>query len=203
MSWTVEEQRHVGTVLLGSWPSQVAAWGREAIAAYVAELQGRGLTAEQAIGALRSCEATFPPSAGELFRAARVDPALPTFDEALFLIRRAQRARATGLFTSEAQMLAAIDEAALEQLRRIAHPLVVAFAERQGMRRLASLELDDPEYGELRRRELRDAWDRHLEACDGREVAAIAAGRRDGLQRLDPLAAIAGPARELPAGDGA
>jgi hypothetical protein len=51
--------------------------------------------------------------------------------------------------------------------------------------------LDDPDYGELRRKELRGGWDRHVEAFDGRNVALLAAGpRHAGLRQLDPLAAL-------------
>ena len=167
----MSDWRDVGTTLLGTWPSQVASWGREAIAAYVAELQARGLDPDGAIATLRSCEDRFPPSAGEIAAAARRDPSQPTFDEMLVLLRRAMKA------ANPAQRLAD---------RRI----VAAFVERQGWGRLRNLPLDDPDWGEKTRRELREAWDRHVEAFDGREAAALASGDRDGLQRLDPLASL-------------
>jgi hypothetical protein len=72
------------------------------------------------------------------------------------------------------------------------HPLVQAFVNRQGIRRLSLLEVDDPEWGEVKRKELRDAWDRHVEAMADRDVAELVAGgeRRPGLNRFDPLAAL-------------
>jgi len=43
-----------------------------------------------------------------------------------------------------------------------------------------------------------DPWytERHVEAFDGREVAALASGRPDELKRLDPLAALGVVKRE-------
>jgi hypothetical protein len=81
---TDTDWKPVATALLGSWPSQVASWGREALAAYVAELEARGVRPEAALVAIRSCpaEQKFPPSAPELAALARRDPSRPTFDEA-------------------------------------------------------------------------------------------------------------------------
>lgn len=61
MKWTDVSRR-----LLGAWPGQVAAWGRQGIEAYVEELQRRGLTPESASAALDRYSGTFPPSAPEL-----------------------------------------------------------------------------------------------------------------------------------------
>ena len=69
--------------LIGSWPSQVNSGGRETIAAYVAELEARGVSPDAALVAIRSSDGEFPPSAGKLAAAARTDPSAPTFDELL------------------------------------------------------------------------------------------------------------------------
>lgn len=66
MSWD-----DVATELLGSWPSVVSSWGREAIAAYVGALQSRGLTCDAALVALRRADGAFPPSAGEVTKTAQ------------------------------------------------------------------------------------------------------------------------------------
>jgi hypothetical protein len=113
----------------------------------------------------------FRPSVSELLAACRSDPSAPTFDEALLLIRRAMKA------ADPAERLAA------------SHPLVVSFVERQGWDRLRTLPLDCPDWGEKTRREFREAWDRHVESQDRRQVAALASGR-GGLKQLDPLASL-------------
>jgi hypothetical protein len=81
--------------------------------------------------------------------------------------------------------------------------MVRAFVLRQGIERLRHLPLDDPDWGFKRRDELHKAWAAHVEAFDGREVAALASGGRGELERLDPLAAL-GIGRDrpqLPAGE--
>jgi hypothetical protein len=114
------------------------------------------------------------PAVSDLLAELRHDASAPTFDEALVLLRRAL-SHSTG------------DREALDALQ--AQPLVGAFAQRQGTQRLRMLPVDDPDWGEKTRRELREAWDRHVDAFDGREVAALAAGTGE-LRQLDPLAAL-------------
>lgn len=124
----------------------------------------------------------FRPSVAELLAAARRDPAVPTFDEAYRLIFGPGGVFRTGRTDD-------------------VHPLVLAFVERQGPQRLRTLPLEDPEWGHRHRTDLQRAWEAHVDAFDGREVAALAAGTgQDGLHRLDPLAALTGPRRELEAG---
>jgi hypothetical protein len=196
MTWTADELREIGTALLGSWPGTMAAWGREAVAAYIAELQARGLAAEGVLTAIRTWPAgsDFPPSAPNLAAAARRDPSQPTFDEALVLIQRALRAWNSPLrgdFANEAEMLKARERHVIGSAQGV-HPLAAAFIHRRGIRQLQKeiAELGDEEYGSLRRRDLQQAWEAHLEAFEGREISALVAGRRDGLRQLDPLAAL-------------
>jgi hypothetical protein len=175
----MSEWRDVGTVLLGSWPTQVAAWGREGIAAYLGELKGRGLTPEAAITALRCCSDRWPPNASEVAAQARRDPSQPTFDEALVLMRRSLKAE---------------DPIVWLQNRK---PLVASFLDRTGLDRFRVLPIDDPDWGERHRRDLRDAWDRHTQAMEGREIAALASGPRTGLRQLDPLASLSTPTPQI------
>lgn len=65
--------RPVAQALLGSWPQQVTSWGREGLAAYLAELEARGISPEAALQAIRSWPAgsDFPPSAPNLAARAR------------------------------------------------------------------------------------------------------------------------------------
>jgi hypothetical protein len=164
----MSEWKDVGQVLLGSWPSQVASWGREGIAAYLVELQGRDLTPDAVIVALRSSESKWPLAASEVAAATRIDPFRPTFDEAYPAIYRC---------------------AARGVLDVGLHPLVASFISRQGLLRLGSLPLDCSEWGNKHRCDLEGSWNAHVEAMDGREVAQLAGGRGE-LGRLDPLAAL-------------
>lgn len=143
------------------------------------------------------------PKPGEIVERSRRDRGTPTFAEAYRLIfgprgvlkaRPAQRVFADAGARGRAEQQAALDRAASM------HPLVAAFVERQGVDRLRGLELDDPDYGPVRRRDLEQAWNEHVEAFDGREVAALAAGAprgQAGLHTFDPLAVLA-PGRPAP-----
>lgn len=173
------------------WPG--TKWDDAMIAVWFEDLQRFPVDGvRQALERLkREHTLAFAPAIGAVLERLEKpdDPSQPTFEEALVLLLRSFRARPERMiFQHEGQQLAAEDEASL-QLLRDAHPLVLSFAERQGMRRLKELPLGDLEWGEQRRRELRDAWERHLQATDGREIAALASGR-EGLRQLDPLASL-------------
>jgi hypothetical protein len=138
----------------------------------------------------------FRPSASELLAEIRADHSKPTFEEAYELIfgrRGALKADAPGVFPSTQAMHKARVEAIMARAGEM-HPLIGSFIERQGATRLLNLPVHHEEWGEQRRRELREAWDRHTEAFDGREVAALASGRPEGLRELDPLAVLDIPA---------
>ena len=199
---SAEDWRPVAKAMLGTWPEKVAAWGREGLAAYTAELAARGVTPDMALQGIRTYDpaADFPPSAAKLAQAARRDPSRPTFDEALVLLQTALKARPprsgpVARYDSLGARWAAEHQAVMNRAQEL-HPFVAAFIARQGVDLLRRLELDDPEYGPVRRRDLAEAWDRHVEAFDGRDTAALASGdRRRALTRLDPLAALTGPER--------
>lgn len=190
--------KDIARALLGSWPNQVANWGRDGIAAYVEEVLARGISPDQALHAIRGCPAdqAFPPSAPELAGLARQTEAgpAPTFDEALTLIYgkggilRARPEQRT--FDTVAEQARAVNGARVARARQL-HPLVGSFAVRYGLERLHLLPINDPDYGGVRRRELERAWTQHVEAMQGRELAAIAIGEpRRGLTKFDPLAAL-------------
>jgi len=164
-----------------------------------------GFAADAIAAALRALLARggkWRPRPSEVIAEIRKDPSKPTFEEAYRLIfgrGGALKARPPRgqTYANEAAMIGAHDDAAQARAWEL-HPLVGSFVERYGVRRLATLEIDHPEYGELKRRELREAWDRHCEAMDGRDVAALAAGRRRGeLAAFDPLAAIKAGAHQV------
>lgn len=187
MTWTGEEQRAVGTALLGSWPGTITSWGKEAFAAFVGQLEARGLDADAVLRAILAWPAgsPFPPSAPDLAGAARQDPTRPTFDEMLEQLEVCLAARTAvrkGLWRDGERRAA--DEQAMRDRARgdDVHPSVARFIEAQGgPGRLRSLSLFDRanEYREARRRDLRSAWEEFGQADSERERFALAdAGRR-------------------------
>lgn len=196
MTWTNDDRKQVVSLLLGSWPGTMAAWGREAITAYLTVLEQRGLTAEQVSNAILAWPSgsDFPPSAPNLAAAALKDPSTPTFDETLTLIRAALRAYnlpLKGDFTAEAQMIRAREQNVLDRARDM-HPLTGAFIARHGVGRLMDeVSALDGEYGAIRRNELAEAWEHHVDAMRDRDVHSLtAADRRGELRKFDPLAAL-------------
>jgi hypothetical protein len=197
---TTAQWSDVGTALLGSWPNQIAAWGAEGIQAYLNELAARDVDPDRALVAIRRCPAgqKFPPSAPELAALGRTDPSIPTFAEMLVLLNGrggVLHARVRSFKSSwESGERDRLDREAMMRRAYVAHPLVASFVERQGLGRLLSLNLDDEQFGEPRRRALQIAWEQHVEVTEDRDTAAIAAGGRRGqLGRFDPLAAIGAP----------
>jgi hypothetical protein len=120
----------------------------------------------------------FLPSLGQLLKAISLDPSVPTSADAVQLVERCSRDTDRPLPSD-------------------LHPLVVSFIERQGRKRLGQVPLGDPDWGEKHRRDLERAWEAHVEAFEGREVAARAAGAGGDLKHLDPLAALARPQLHL------
>lgn len=213
MMWTDETWAKFFDLLDNGWPGDL---DPDATDAYQVLLDGTDpAMIVEALRRLLHRGARFRPSAAEILAAAREDPSKPTADEALELIfgrggvLAARPKRRVGIILADER------EQLLEEARRdrlaAMHPLVAAFVERQGgLRRLARLNLDGPDADgidrtELRRRELAMAWNEHVEAFDGREVAALASPRSTAgqLTRFDPLAALgttAPPAAALPVG---
>jgi hypothetical protein len=219
--WTSAARTSIATTLLGSWPSLVNSWGREALAAYVRELEARCLTPDDALVALRMCDGQFPPSAPELAALARRDPSRPTSAEALAAIfgpdgvlhpftsrAREMRERIAAcergcsdgwLIDDESNtaapcdcrgMSAAATDAVMLARAADVHPLLAAFVQTQGLDRLRRLDLDDPDWGQARRKQLADEWEEFVDVNETRDVAALTAGRRGGLGRVDPLRAL-------------
>jgi hypothetical protein len=187
MSWDADRWDAFCGLVEEAWPGEFDDVARKSWRVLLDEIDPQA-----AIGGMRRllfAGGTFRPSVSELLAAVRLDPSAPTFDEAYQL-----------LFGPRGAMLGYDVEEVSQRLDTI-HPLIGTFVRRQGYRRLKELPLDDPNWGEQRRRELREAWDRHVEATDAREVAALALGEgHEGLRKLDPLASLPGPRRELPSG---
>jgi hypothetical protein len=193
----------VARCLLGTWPSQVARWGEEGIAAYLAELAARKVSCEQALLALRCYDPTadFPPSAATVAQQARRDPSLPTGEEAVVLVRWALGARAptTKTVWADGERQNADRRAMLERASEC-HPWLAAFITRY-LPRLAALDLAD-DAAPWDRRTLIEMWRAFVEKAQERDLAALLrGGSRGELGRFDPLAVLtAGAPRELKAG---
>ncbi len=204
--WTPTEWDGFCSLLLNGWPGE---FGPENATAYRVLLDGYSPDELRiALTALIARGSRFRPSASELAAEVRRDAGRPTWAEAEQLIfgpRGALAARLpAGGYDSEAAMEAGRDLAALERAESM-HPSVLAFLNRQGVRRLRTLEVACPEYGPVRRRELADDWQQMHDAFDERQIAAIvAAGVRAAgeLTRMDPLTALglAEPRAQLAAG---
>ncbi len=161
-------------------------------------------TAEQVMAALKALRGSrFRPAAGEIVEAIEgTTAAKPTWDEAWLLIRRALNARVSRPYAGR-DFDRAKHEAVREALEGM-HPLIGAFVHRQGIRHLLYLPVDDPERGHWEVKTLREAWLAHVDAMAGRELTALVAkSGRGELGRLDPLARLGAPVRELDAGGGA
>jgi hypothetical protein len=165
MSWTEEQWDAFCAMLQGGFPGDFTDEERSTWRIFFDEVDPQlavaGLKRVVFAGTFK-----FRPSVSELMGAIRNDPSVPTFDEAYPTIYSA---------------------AAAQQIPQT-HPLIAGFIEWQGLSRLGQLPLDDPDWGEKTRRDLEAAWDRHVEACDGREVMALASNGEP--RRLDPLASL-------------
>jgi hypothetical protein len=150
----------------------------------------------------------FRPSVAEVVAELRNDPSAPTFDEMMELVfgrggvLSARTSINKGVWVMGERD--ALDIEAMQQHAATMHPLVQSFVDRQGLHRLRRLNIDDEEYGAIRRRELAQAWEQHLEAMHGRDIAAMTTGRGNGsLTKLDPLSVLRGtrPVGQLVGGD--
>lgn len=129
------------------------------------------------------------PSVSVIVGLIRKDPSLPTFEEMVRLVygRRGVMSATpdTSYFSYEDLARARLDRA------KTMHPLVASFVLRIGLRRLGTLPLGDPKYGEANRLDLKRSWETHVETFDERTAAQLAAGTsQQGLQQLDPLAVL-------------
>lgn len=140
----------------------------------------------------------FRPSVSQVLEAARRDPSRPGFDEMLELVYgrtgviRTGSLAERGRFKDDGEKRAAFRDAAIARAREL-HPLVGRFVAVQGLDRLRTLPLEDPQWGTKHRADLERAWKDHVETWDGREVAILAAGpdrQHLGVRRFDPLAAL-------------
>lgn len=198
MPWTDTEWAQFIALISRGFAARDAFTDADAAAYRLLLDQTEPAAALQALQVLVAEGQAMRPRPGEIVKRIRRDAGTPTFIEAYRLIfgpRGVLRALpAERVFPDAGARARAEEQAALDRATTM-HPLVAAFVQRQGVDRLRGLELDCPEYGPVRRRQLEQEWNDHVDAFDGREVVALAAGRsRDGLRQLDPLAALQPPA---------
>lgn len=165
---------------------------------------------EAALRAVRELVAkgtVFRPKPGEIVERCRRDRTTPTFDEMFTLLFCANpsvlRPRVgPGTWPDAASKQREEDAAAWSRIQEL-HPLIGRFCAQQGLERLRTIQVNDPDSGHWRRDELRASWADLIDAFEDREVAAIALGTgREGIRQLDPLAALGldgPPAKRVPA----
>lgn len=194
-------------------------FGEVQAAAYHTLLSGHSTS--EIMGAVRKLVANgqvFGPTPGEIVSAIHQDVSVPTFPEFEAMVygpegvmKTAKRAvtarkRQNGIHAGTGPQIG-LDEAervfvdAGQARSDELHPVLGSFVARVGVRRLRDLELDDPDYGPIRRRDLEREWDEHVEVSGHRDAAHIASGDRRGeLGRFDPVSYLRSPAPALKPG---
>lgn len=208
MPWPQDTWDDFAGLLTSAWPGEFTADQRAAYRVLLDDVEPQAVVG--ALKRLLHAGQRFRPSVAEILAAVRDDPSRPSFEEAYAAIYGSRgilaARREPGAYADLGAMRRAESEAAKARAADF-HPLIAGFVLRYGIDRLRTLELHDPQWGDAKRKELHDAWDRHVEAFEGREVAALAAGTgARGLRQLDPLKALGlePPATPLlPAGDAA
>jgi hypothetical protein len=173
-------------LLEAGWPAGNDPFDQRKADAYRAMLDGHD-PAEVALALRRIMErgGTYRPSIAEIIAAINADPGLPTWAEAYQTI-----------------VAACWNPGRLDD----AHEAVRLFVRAQGLGRLQTLPLNDPDWGHVERKRLRDEYDRFVERYqerrrEGRALEALGRATRRELERLDPLAALRRP-RLLELADG-
>lgn len=172
---TDEEWDLIEGVLEECWPGD---WNERTGPSYRLLLDD--YPAASVVGALRKHVAAGPkyrPSASELGGALNEDPGIPTWTEVEEALLGPRGILRTG-----------------RELPEGSHEVLVAFVGAAGRERLGQRPFDDPQWGEVERRRLREDWDRFAERAEERRVHGLAlasVGAPSGeLRRLRPLAAL-------------
>lgn len=177
-------------VLDGGWPGDFTEEDERAYFFLLSDF-----SAAAVMGALRALRGRkFRPAASEIMEAlSPEDAGTPTFDELVRLLydpRGVLNVRVRGTVDTNPAYRRDVEAAVTERLEGV-HPAVGGFVRSFGVYRLRHLDVEDPDEGHWRRRELKEAWEAYVAAADGREIAVLASGARSGnLSRLDPLAVL-------------
>lgn len=157
---------------LAAWPGEFTDAKRAGYAAVLDDENPDAVLA--AVKRLAKRGGSHRPSPSEISGEIRSDPTRPTFDEVLAQLVRAVQVRP--------------DAAVLERGAGWMHPYALAFLKSFGVDRFRRLEIYDDDYGDLRTRELRDAWMRFETVAETRERHGLelAPGRNGTLRQLEP-----------------
>lgn len=179
MTWTDDTWRAFHSLLEEGWPGEFDTAQSNAYLVLLDDIDP--VRAARAVKALLRTS-KWRPSAAEIVQACQADHRRPTFDEAFHILfehaHSPLKARSTGEAVQRAMSF---------------HPLIARFVQVMGRDRLAYMEVFDPDYGRVRRQELRTTWAEIDETTRGRDIAAMVAGsgeRHGQLGRFDPLRAL-------------
>lgn len=156
MPWTDQTWDAFCSLLEHGWPGPFPSEAGDAYRLLLDDVEPEATFA--AVKTLIKQGKPFRPSVAEIAGEAIADPSKPTFDEALHAIRRVVPIHP--------------DTAALERAEGI-HPYLRAFIESVGLDRLRRWPIDDPEFGQLETKKLREAWDRFVERADHRTASGM------------------------------
>lgn len=123
----------------------------------------------------------YRPLPGEVVGALRADPSAPTFAEALRDLRRALAVRQSYFAKDDEK-----ERVCVEWLEQHSHELVARFFEAQSYGRLSRLPIDDPDYGQLEIKRLREDWEAFTERAEDRRAAGLPAGTGTRRRQLGP-----------------
>ncbi len=178
-AWTDDQWEAFTGLLDEGWPGQLTDSAGDAYRVLLDDINPA--TAARAVKALLRTS-KWRPSAAEIVQACETDHRRPTFDEAFHILFEHPRSPLKAKTTGEAV-----------QRAMAFHPLIARFVQVMGRDHLAMLPVFDPDYGRVRRQELRTTWQEIDETTRGRDIAAMVAGsgeRRGQIGRFDPLRAL-------------
>ncbi len=184
---TADEFAPAAQILDGAWPGEFTDAEEGAYVFLLGDF-----TAEQVMAAIKALRRSrFRPAASEIVEAIEgTKAARPTFDEALRLIFAhggvlSAQPPPRGMWIGDSRRVAR--DAARAARMAMLPPLVASFVHRVTFGRLDHIDLEN----EWHRKEMREAWEAHVAAQDGRELSALVArSGRGELGRLNPLAAL-------------
>jgi hypothetical protein len=155
-----------------------------------------GEVVEGAVKALVLDPKPWVPAVPEIIGQIRkmVEPPVPAWPEVRNALLRALSVGAKrNYFASDEEK----QVKAVRWLEEKIHPVVARFFEMETYERLARIEWDDPEYGMLREKELRERWEEFIDVARARmerglALEAAGGGMQLGPRRLDAAASLLG-----------
>jgi hypothetical protein len=168
-----DEWAGICTLLENGWPGEFGDAARVSYRLLLDDFDPAQI--EQALKLLVRSGGTFRPSASEVAGAITADPSTPTFTEALRDLRRALAVRQSYFAKDDEK-----ERVCVEWLEQHSHELVARFFEAQSYGRLSQLPIDDPDYGQLEVKRLREDWDAFTDAPRTAAPPGCRSGRAHG-----------------------